>query len=310
MSDFHIDDEDFELILLADSQVVKHCTGAQWSEGPVYVAGEDLVFWSDIPNNRLVAYQTDKGFHEWQNPSHFSNGHTLDLQGRIINCEHGRRCISRSVWGGKTEILVDRWDGKRLNSPNDVVVKSDGTIWFSDPRYGILSNAEGYKAESEIGEDYVYRFDPQTQQLTLVVTDVIRPNGLAFSPDESMLYVTDTSASHDANGRHEVRCYDVDETGHGLLEGSGRVFAVVNPGLPDGFRLDNEGRLYVSSDDSIQVYHPDGRRLGKILIPEKVANCTFGGPNYDILYIVASTSLYSIKLGARAAVRRAVNLSL
>ena len=291
----------------ADAKVERLCSGATWSEGPVYVQDAGLVFWSDIPNNRLVAWSEEKGFHEFQKPSHFSNGHTIDLQGRIINCEHGRRCISRTVFGGETQILVDRWQGKRLNSPNDVVVKSDGTIWFSDPRYGILSDAEGYKAESEIGADYVYRFDPETGEIAPVATDTIRPNGLAFSPDERLLYVTDTSASHDADGRHEIRVYNVAADGKSLT-GDGKVFAVVNPGLPDGFRLDEQGHIYTSSLDSIQVYHPDGTLLGKIPVPEKIANCTFGDADFQSLYIVASTSLYRLRLKIRGDIRRIVKI--
>lgn len=297
-------DSRFDVLLRRDSALEKLCTGAKWSEGPVAVEARGLVIWSDIPNNRLVAWSADKGFHEYQKPSHFSNGHAIDLQGRIINCEHGRRCISRTVFGGETEILVDRYQGKRLNSPNDVVVKSDGSIWFSDPRYGILSNEEGYAAESEIGADHVYRFDPQSGEITAVATDLVRPNGLAFSPDESLLYVSDTSASHDAHGRHELRVYPVHADGKSL--GEGRTFAVVTPGLPDGFRLDEQGHIFTSSQDSIQVYHPDETLLGKIYVPEKIANCTFAGEDFDTLYITASTSLYRIRLNTRAAVRRQV----
>lgn len=300
---------DKRLLALVDEnvQVERLCTGATWSEGPVFVEDAGLVFWSDIPNNRLVAWTAEKGFHEYQKPSHFSNGHTIDLNGKIINCEHGRRCISRTTFGGETEILVDKYNGKRLNSPNDVIVKSDGTIWFSDPRYGILSDAEGYKAESEIGADYVYRFDPESKEIYPVATDTIRPNGLAFSPDERLLYVTDTSASHDENGRHEIRVYEVADDGQSL-KGNGKVFAVVNPGLPDGFRLDEQGHIYTSSLDSIQVYHPDGTLLGKIAVPEKIANCTFGDKDFQSLYVVASSSLYRIRLKVRGDIRRKVKV--
>lgn len=296
-------------LFLPDSQLIRLTTGATWSEGPIYVATENgkpaLVYWSDIPNNRLVAYQADKGFFELQKPSHFSNGHTIDLDGGVINCEHGRRCISRTDFAtGETQILVDSFEGKRLNSPNDVVVKSDGSIWFTDPRYGILSDEEGYKAESEIGSDNVYRFDPKSKELTMVIADTVRPNGLAFSPDESLLYVTDTSASHDDNGRHEIRVYPVNQDGKSV--GAGKTFVVVNPGLPDGFRLDNQGNLFVSSADSVQVYNAEGIRIAQIMVPEMVANLTFGGADFDELFIVASTSLYHIKLNTRADVCRHV----
>lgn len=303
-------DDCAKTLFLADSQLEKLTTGATWSEGPVYVhdyESQFLVFWSDIPNNRLVAYTPKKGFFEYQKPSHFANGHTIDLDGYIINCEHGRRCISRSVFGGETTILVDKFEGKRLNSPNDVVVKKDGSIWFSDPRYGILSNDEGYKADSEIGSDNVYRYDPKTDELSCVIDDTIRPNGLAFSPDERLLYVTDTSASHDDDGRHEVRVYTVNDDGKGVS--AGKTFAVVEPGLPDGFRLDKQGNLYVSSLDGIQIYHPNGQRIAKILVPEKIANLTFGGDNFDELYIVATTSLYRIRLNTQADIQRKVALN-
>lgn len=302
---------DANALFFSDSVLEKLTTGATWSEGPVYVhnvQGEFLVFWSDIPNNRLVAYTPKKGFFEYQKPSHFANGHTIDLEGRIINCEHGRRCISRTTFGGETQILVDKFENKRLNSPNDVVVKKDGTIWFSDPRYGILSNDEGYKADSEIGSDNVYRFDPKTGELSCVADDTIRPNGLAFSPDERLLYVTDTSASHDDNGRHEIRVYEVQDDGKTLS--SGKTFAVVEPGLPDGFRLDNQGNLFVSSLDGVQIYRPDGVRIAKICVPEKIANLTFGGDNFDELYIVATTSLYRIRLNTQADIQRKVDISL
>lgn len=290
----------------------KLSTGATWSEGPVYIDALDTVIWSDIPNNRIVSFNADNGFSTYLSPSHFSNGRTIDLNGDIITCEHGRRCISklRIDRNGKpidSQILVEQWQGKRLNSPNDVVVKSDGSIWFSDPQYGIMSDKEGYKADSEIGSDNVYRFVPDTGEITAVITDTERPNGLAFSPDECLLYVTDTSASHDNSGRHEIRVYHVNKTGDGI-EGSGKLFASVSPGLPDGFRLDTQGWLYVSSADSVQIFHPDGKLLARILVPEVIANLTFGGQNFDTLYIVATSSLYAIRLNTQAAVQRRVTL--
>lgn len=298
-------DSRFDALLLEGQQLEKLCTGAKWSEGAFYVADRKMVVWSDIPNNRLVAWTEQDGFFEYQKPSHFSNGHTIDREGRIINCEHGRRCISRTQFGKETEILVDSYEGKRLNSPNDVVVKSDGTIWFSDPRYGILSNDEGYKADSELAGDYVYCFNPDTKEIRAVATDTIRPNGLAFSPDETLLYVSDTSASHDETGRHEIRVYRVGENN---TLSAGKTFAVVEPGLPDGFRIDKNGYIFTSSLDSIQVYHPDGTRLGKIFVPEKIANCTFGGDDFDELYIVATSSLYRIRLNTTGDVCRKVKV--
>ena len=259
-----------------------------------------MLVWSDIPNNRMLSWNATRGMQTFRSPSNFSNGNTLDREGRMATCEHGRRCVSRTEHDGSVTVLVDRFLGRRLNSPNDVVVKSDGTIWFTDPSYGIMSNREGYKADSELGGHcYVFCFDPATGVLRIVEDTFAKPNGLAFSPDETRLYVTDTSASHDADGHHHIRVFDVTEDSRLV---NGRVFAVVTPGLPDGFRVDTEGRLYVSSEDSIQVFDPDGPLLGKIPVPEKIANCVFGGAAGNELFIVASTSLYRIRLTAVGAV--------
>lgn len=283
-------------LLLPDSRLERHCTGAVWSEGPAYFSEGDYVLWSDIPNNRMLKWSAAEGMSVYREPSNFTNGHTRDREGRLVSCEHGGRRISRTEADGSVVCVVDSYQGKKLNSPNDVVVKSDGTIWFTDPPYGIMSNEEGYQAESEIGANYVYRFDPATGELSVVADDFDKPNGLAFSPDESLLYISDTGASHDPAGAHHIRVFDVIE-GKSLT--NGRVFAVVDPGLADGFRLDLHGNLYTSSEDSIQVYTADGERIGKILVPEKIANCTFGGPEKNRLFIVASSSLYSITLNTR-----------
>ena len=286
-------DPKMEDLLLPDSRLERHCTGAIWSEGPVYFAEGDYVLWSDIPNNRMLKWSAAEGMTVFRAPSNFTNGHTRDREGRLVSCEHGGRRISRTEADGTVVCVVERYQGKRLNSPNDVVVKSDGTIWFTDPPYGIMSNEEGYQAESEIGASYVYRFDPASDELTVVANDFDKPNGLAFSPDEDLLYISDTGASHDPNGAHHIRVFDVVD-GKSLT--NGRVFAVVDPGLADGFRLDVQGNLYTSSEDSIQVYTAAGERIGKILVPEKIANCTFGGPDKNRLFIAASSSLYSITL--------------
>lgn len=283
-------------LLLPDSRLERHCSGAVWSEGPVYFSEGDYILWSDIPNNRMLKWSETEGMSVYREPSNFTNGHTRDREGRLVSCEHGGRRISRTEADGNVVCVVDSYQGKKLNSPNDVVVKSDGTIWFTDPPYGIMSNEEGYQAESEIGANYVYRFDPATEELSVVADDFDKPNGLAFSPDESLLYISDTGASHDPAGAHHIRVFDVIE-GKSLT--NGRVFAVVDPGLADGFRLDVHGNLYTSSEDSIQVYTATGERIGKILVPEKIANCTFGGPAKNRLFIVASSSLYSITLNTR-----------
>jgi gluconolactonase len=277
------------------------CTGAAWSEGPVWMHEDDSVLWSDIPNDRMLRWSAADGMRVWRTGVEFANGHTRDLNGDLLHCSHGLRAIVRtrvSAVGvhadAPDEIVVDRYLGKRLNSPNDIVVKRDGTIWFTDPPYGIASDREGHRAEREQPANFVFRFDPASGRLDPMTDAVQEPNGLAFSPDESRLYVSDTSAATrvDGSGHHHLMVFDV--RGGALVEG--RVFAEVNPGLPDGFRLDDQGWIYTSSLDSVQVYHPDGSLLGKIRVPEKVGNLCFGGARRDQLYIAASSSLYRIVL--------------
>jgi gluconolactonase len=293
-------DDRFSILLKPEATLVRLATGGIWSEGPVYFHEDDSVIWSDIPNNRLLRWSAQDGMTVWRQPSNFENGHYRDLQGRLLSCEHGGRCISRTEPDGSKVILVDRYQGKRLNSPNDLVVKSDGTIWFTDPPYGILSDYEGYKAESELGDCYVFRLEPETGNLTIVTDEVIEPNGLAFSPDESVLYIADTSAALDPKDSRHFMAFDVVD---GRRLQNGRGFAVIEPGLADGFRVDVHGNIFTSSADSVQVYASDGTRLGKILIPEKVGNLTFGGPHRDRLYIAASSSLYALDLNTQGAQR-------
>jgi gluconolactonase len=278
----------------------KLCTGATWSEGPVWMQEDNSVLWSDIPNNRMLRWSEADGMAVWRDQVEFTNGHIREADGSLLHCSHGLRAIVRTRFDAglsnlRDEIVVDRYQGKRLNSPNDVVVKSDGTIWFTDPPYGIASDFEGHKAESELGDCYVFRFDPATAELLVVSDFVEEPNGLAFSPDESVLYVSDTSAALRTNGsgNHHIVAFDVVD---GERLDNPRVFAVVEPGLPDGFRIDIHGFVYTSSQDSVQVYHPDGTRIGRIAVPEKIGNLTFGGPARDQLFIAASTSLYRIRL--------------
>jgi gluconolactonase len=293
---FEIFDERFNSILLPDSKLEKLASGAVWSEGPVYLEADQSVIWSDIPGNRLLRWSNADGMSEFLKPSHFQNGHTLDLEGRIIACSHGERAVMRLEADGTWTKLVSHFEGKKLNSPNDVVVKSDGTIWFSDPSYGLIQPHEGYGGTQEQAGCYVYRFDPVNLDIDAVVTDMEKPNGLAFSSDEKTLYVSDTSASHDENGNHHIRAYDVIDDSN---TANGRVFAVIEPGLPDGFRLDKKGWIFTSSSDSVQVLTPDGTLLGKILVPEKIGNLTFGGTNKDRLFIAASSSLYAITLNTQ-----------
>jgi gluconolactonase len=279
------------------------CTGAIWSEGPVWIAEDDSVLWSDIPNDRMVRWSARDGMQVWREHVEFTNGHTRDLDGSLLHCSHGLRAVFRTAIDGSGQrTVVDRWEGKRFNAPNDIVVKSDGTIWFTDPPYGLIIPEEGHGGESEIGDCLVFRFDPRTRALEPVTDLPLEPNGLAFSPDERTLYVSDTSAAlgREATGNHCIFAFDVAD-GKRLV--NGRKFADVSPGVPDGFRVDKNGWIYTSSEDSVQVFHPDGTLLGKIPVPEKVGNVTFGGAQRDILYVAASTSLYRIRLATRGVQR-------
>ena len=280
------------------------CTGATWSEGPVWMHEDDSVLWSDIPNNRMLRWSASDGMSVWRDGVEFTNGHTRDRNGDLLHCSHGRRAILRTRVGPggvragtPDEVVVDRHQGRRLNSPNDLVVRSDGTIWFTDPPYGILSDREGHRAPSEQAANHVFCFDPGTGILHAASADVEEPNGLAFSPDEKVLYVSDTSAAlrTDGSGHHHIVAFDV----QGMQLSSMRVVAEITPGLADGFRIDHHGWIYTSSEDAVQVLAPDGTLLGRIPVPERVGNLTFGGPARNQLYIVASSSLYRITLVTR-----------
>ncbi|WP_091181504.1 SMP-30/gluconolactonase/LRE family protein [Paramicrobacterium humi] len=274
-------------------------TGAIWSEGPVWLPALGVLRWSDIPNSRILEFDASTGqTRVHRDDVEFTNGRTLDLNGDVVQCSHGRRAIEREV-DGVPRTVVDRFGEARLNSPNDVVVRSDGSIWFTDPPYGIIQPNEGHPGEREYGGCFVFRFDEATGELTPVVTDMQMPNGLAFSPDERVLYVSDTSASHAADGMHEIRAYDV--TGDGCCE-NGRVFAEVEAGLPDGFRVDEAGRIWTSTRDGVLVFEPDGALVTSIAVPEVVSNVAFGGADGHDLYITGTTSLYRIRTTARSCV--------
>src|SRR3954469_4748775 len=267
--------------------------GCRWAEGPAYFPAHRSLVWSDIPNNRMLRYYEPTGeVGEFRNPSGYSNGHTVDPQGRLVSCEHGNRRVTRTEHDGAITVLADSYGGKRLNSPNDVVVRSDGMVFFTDPAYGIDSWYEGYKAESEIGACHVYRIDPITGAISIAADDFDRPNGLAFSLDERLLYVSDTGAP-----KH-MRVMDVADSGE--LSGS-RVFAPCTVGGFDGFRFDDAGRIWTSAGDGVHVYDPDGALLGKVLVPEVVANVAWGGYKRNRLYICATTSLYAVLLPTRGA---------
>ncbi len=288
--------------LLAPSASLERLyTGTVWGEGPVWLPEARALRWSDIPNNRILQYHADDGRTiVYREDAEFTNGRTLDLNGAVVQCSHGRRAVEREA-GGEVTVLVDRWQGRRLNSPNDVVVASDGSIWFTDPPYGILSNHEGRMADPEYGGCYVFRLDERRGELTAVVTDMVHPNGLAFSPDERILYVSDTAGARDPSAPRHIRAYDV--TGSAVV--NGRVFAEIDEGWPDGFRVDEAGRLWSSSGDSVRVFAPDGELLARVPVPERVANVCFGGPDGQDLYITATSSLYRIRTTTRSAPRPA-----
>ncbi|BAZ67868.1 MAG: SMP-30/gluconolactonase/LRE family protein [Pelatocladus maniniholoensis HA4357-MV3] len=272
----------------------KLANGAVHSEGPVYFHEDDSVVWSDAHGNRLLRWSASDDVSILRDPSDYQSGNYRDLEGRLVACSSGLRAIIRREHDGEWKILVDSYQGKRLNSPNDLVVKSDRTIWFTDPPYGITQPNQGYGGEQEQNGSYVYRFNPATREIYPVVTDMVRPNGLAFSPDESLLYVSDTAAFNIPGGPHHIRVYEVVDDAQHVT--NGRVFAVIEPGQPDGFRVDEHGNVFTSSKDSVQIYTPDGTRLGKIFVPETCANLSFGGKERDRLFITAGKSLYAIDL--------------
>lgn len=290
-------DDRFDALVEPEARLHHLTDGCTWAEGPVYVPDDDALLWSDVRSNRLMRLDVASGdVTVAAQPAGFCNGHTLDHEGRVIACEHGTRSVVRFEPDGSRTVLAERFDGKRLNSPNDVVVAGDGAVWFTDPTYGIDSDAEGYAAESEIGASNVYRADLSTGVVTAEVTDMVRPNGLAFTPDESVLYVADTGISHVANGPRHIRAYDV--VGSHVV-GGGSVFATCPDGVFDGFRLDADGRIWASGLHGVHCYLPDGTMLGTIRLPEVCANVEFGGADRRTLFMTANTSLYSLRVSVR-----------
>jgi gluconolactonase len=299
---FEVIDPRFHRLAFPNVHVEQLYTGCRWAEGPAWFAAGRYLVWSDIPNDRMLRWdETDGSVSVFRQPAMNTNGHTVDLQGRLVSCEHRGRCVSRTEYDGRRTVLASHVDGKRLNSPNDVVVKADGSIWFSDPSYGIDSDYEGDAAKGEIGASCVYRIAPDGTTVERVADGFVQPNGLAFSPDESLLYVADTGATHKPDGPRHIRRFRVGADGRSLS--GGEVFAESTAGLFDGFRVDALGHLWTSAGDGVHCYAPDGVLLGKIRLPEAVANVCFGGPKLNRLFICATTSLYSVYLNARAAPR-------
>jgi gluconolactonase len=301
MSDiFEVDDPRFKPLFNGSAQRDRLATGFRWAEGPAWFAAGRYLVWSDIPNDRMMRWdETDGSVSVFRQPAGNTNGHTMDREGRLLSCEHGGRRVSRTEHDGSITTIADRYQGKRLNSPNDVVVKSDGSIWFTDPSYGIDSDYEGNKAESEIGACYVFRVDPESGDIEAVITDMKRPNGLAFSLDEKLLYVADTGATHDPKMSGQIRAYQV--KGNKCSGGKLLIKAKPADGLYDGFRLDADGNIWTSAKDGVHCYAPDGTLLGKVRVPEGVANVAWGGAKRNVLFICATTSLYAVRLRVNGA---------
>ena len=292
---YEVLDPRFEACFKPSAKLEQLFDGCRWAEGPAYFPAHRSLVWSDIPNNRMLRYYEPTGdVGVFREPSNNANGHTVDPQGRLVSCEHGERRVTRTEHDGTITVLADSFEGKRLNSPNDVVVRSDGAVYFTDPSYGIESDYEGNKGASEFegGACYVFRVDPITGALSIVADDFDRPNGLAFSVDERLLYVADSG------GPHNMSVLDVADDGTLTTK---REFAVCEQGVFDGFRLDSDGRIWTSAADGVHCYDPDGTLLGKVHVPEVVANVAWGWPKRNRLYMCATTSLYAIVLTVNGA---------
>ena len=301
MSEFDILDPRFGKLIIGSAKLEQLWTGGRWLEGPAYFAAGRYLAFSDIPNDRMLRYDETNGVVSvFRAPSENSNGNCVDIEGRLVTCEHRTRRLTRTEHDGSITVLATHFEGKRLNSPNDVVVKSDGNLWFSDPTYGIDSDYEGDAAPSELGRQGVYRLDPASGALMAVVTDRVQPNGLAFSPDETILYVSDTGASHVAGHPRAIVAYDVrpDNT-----VANPRVFATLPDGFYDGFRCDVQGNVWTSALGGVHCHAPDGTLIGRIRVPESVANLCFGGRKRNRLFITAQTSLYALYVNAQGALR-------
>ncbi|ANY08923.1 SMP-30/gluconolactonase/LRE family protein [Pseudonocardia sp. HH130630-07] len=292
---FEVHDERFRC--RGDARLERLHTGCRWTEGPVYVPAGRYLLFDDIPNDRMLRWdETTGAVGVFRSPSGYANGNTLDRAGRLVTCEHGNRRVTRTEHDGTVTVLADRFGGRRLNSPNDVVERRDGSIWFTDPGYGIDSDYEGYRAASEIGGCHVYRVDPVTGAVDAVATDLDRPNGLAFSVDHSELYVVDSGTAP-----NHVRRFTV--TGDGALRGGEVVVSTDTGGAGgfDGVRVDDAGRLWLAAHDGVHCVDPDGTLLGKLKVPEVCSNLVFGGPRRNHLFVTATSSVYAIRLSVNGA---------
>ncbi len=294
-------DPRFERYRIFSAAVERLWTGCRWAEGPVWFGDGRYLLWSDIPNNRILKWEEETGrVSLWRRPTDFANGHTRDLQGRLVTCEHGGRRVTRTEYDGSVTVLADNWQGRRLNSPNDVVVKSDGSIWFTDPLFGILGDYEGHKSESETPMA-VYRLDGATGDMRVVADDIAGPNGLCFSPDERILYIVESRGEP----TRKILAYDVG--GDGALSGRRVAIDAGSGGTPDGMRVDVDGNLWCGWGmgspelDGVMVFAPDGAPIGRIALPERCANVCFGGRKRNRLFMAASRSLYALYVNTQGA---------
>lgn len=300
MDIYDIVDPRFRRCVLPNVSLKKLAEGFLWLEGPVWFGDHDCLLVSDLPNDRVMRWTESGGVSVFRQPSDFGNGHTRDLEGRLISCCHRSRCVTRTEFDGRITVLADHFEGRRLNSPNDVVVKSDGSIWFTDPPYGIQTDYEGGRQTAELPA-YVYCLNPISGVLLMVTDDFSGPNGLCFSPDEKRLYIAETGLQFAPDPIQEIRVLDV--SGHGPRLSNCRTFHKIQPGFADGMRCDEAGNLWSSSSDGVHCIDPSGALLGKIKVPYPVANLAFGGRNGSRLFICASHTLYAIYTNQRGSQR-------
>ena len=292
--DVHVLDARFDALVVKLAAIERLYTGCRWAEGPVWFGDGRYLLWSDIPNQRILKWEEETGaVSVFRKPSNYANGNTRDRLGRLVTCEHGGRRVTRTEHDGRVTVVFDRWQGKRLNSPNDVVVKSDGSVWFTDSPFGLLSQYEGNGEEQEVGQ-HVYRVDGETGEASVVADDVLGPNGLCFSPDERILYVVESRGVPN----RKILAYDVSADGRAI--GNKRVLIDAGPGTPDGMRCDIHGNLWCGWGmgdpelDGVHVFAADGTLIGRIALPERCANVCFGGRKRNRLFMAASQSLYAL----------------
>lgn len=295
MDPFEICDPKFAHYLLGNAVLETLADGFRWIEGLVWMGDANCLLFQDLPRDRTMRYVEDAGVSVYRQPSHYGNGQTRDRQGRLISCSHRERCLFRTELDGRVTRLVDRHNGLRLNSPNDVTVRSDGTIWFTDPLYGIQSDYEGGRQSSE-QPPALYRFDPDSGRIEVAAADFDGPNGLAFSPDQRRLYVAETGDQTRDDPKQYLRVFEVDAAGK--LSG-GEIFHKIEPGYADGICVDEEGNVWSSAADGVHCIDLQGRLLGRVRVPQRVSNLCFGGLLKNRLFIGGSHTLYAIFLNRR-----------